>query len=159
MEFRLEISQTDEDRQSKNNFERTCTLTVNSSYPKIKLQLPESYGGLCDKDKNNLTFCPEDLYLGALSGCFFTTFNVVSKNSNLEYEKIEITSKGIMDVMDDVKQMIEISQDITLTLPKSMEKHEGKAKKVLEITDKRCPLANSVKTIIKNTYTIIFSNS
>ena len=52
-----------------------------------------------------------------------------------------------------------ITQNIILTLPKGTEKNESKAMKVLEITEKRCLMANSVKTIIKNIYSINFSNS
>jgi len=159
MEFKLDLFQTDKDLEKESNFEKTCTINVNNSFPKISLQLPLDYGGLCDENKNNLTYIPEDMYMAAVIGCFFTTFSVVSQNSNLKYENINISATGKMGVIDDVKMITEISMNIILTLPKGMEKNERKAMKVLEITEKRCPVANSVKTIIKNTYTINFSNS
>ncbi len=159
MEFKLNLLQTDKDRQKESNFEKTCTINVRNSFPKISLQLPLDYGGLFDENKKNLTYIPEDMYLASITGCFFTTFSVVSQNSNLEYESINISAIGKMGVIDDIKMITEISMNIILTLPKGMEKIEGKAMKVLEITEKRCPVSNSVKTIIKNTYTIIFSNS
>jgi len=159
MEFKLDLFQTDEDRQKESNFEKTCTTTVSNLLPKIRIQIPQGYGGLCDENKKNLTYTPEDMYLTAITGCYFTTFSVVSQNSNLQYERIDISSTGIMDVIDDVKQVTEISQNITLTLPKGTEKNERKAMKVLEIAEKRCPIANSIITKIKNTYTINFSNS
>ena len=159
MEFKLDLFQTDEDLEKESNFEKTCTTTVSNMFPKIRLQIPQGYGGLGDENKNNLVYTPEDMYITAITGCFFTTFSVVSQNSNLQYERIEISATGIMDVVDDVKQVTEISQNITLTLPKGSEKNERKAMKVLEIAEKRCPIANSIITKIKNTYTINFSNS
>ena len=159
MEFKLDLFQTDEDRQRESNFERTCTLIVSNSLPKLNIQLPPDYGGLIDENKNNLKYTPEDMYLSAVTGCYFTTFSVVSQNSNLQYESIKISSTGKMGVVDDVKMVSEITLNITLTLPKGTENNESKAKKVLEIAEKRCPIANSVKTIVKNTYTIKFSNS
>ena len=159
MKFNLDLIQTDEDRKKESNFERTCTIIVSNSLPKISIQLPSNYGGLLDENNNNLTYTPEDMYLAAITGCFFTTFSVVSQNSNLHYETIKISSTGIIDVIDDVKMVTEISMNITLTLPKGMEKNKEKAMKVLDITEKRCPIGNSVKTKIKNTYTLNFSNS
>ena len=159
MKFTLDLLQKDEDRQKESNFERTCTINVSNSLPKIGIQLPPDYGGLLDENKNNLKYTPEDMYLAAITGCYFTTFSVVSQNSNLQYETIKISSTGIMDIVDDVKMVSEISMNITLTLPKSMEKNERKAMKVLKIAEKRCPIANSVKTKIKNTYILNFSNS
>ena len=154
MEFKLKLYQTDEDCSAENNVEKTCTISVNSSYPKIRIQVPEAHGGLCDENKVNLTYTPEDMFLSAISGCFFTTFNVVAKNSNLAYIRIEISSKGNMEEVDNVKMVTEISQDITLTLAKGEEKHERKAKKVMEIAEKRCAMANSVKSKVTNTYTV-----
>ena len=159
MKFKLDLLQTYEDRQKESNFERTCTIIVSNSLPKISIQLPPDYGGLLDENENNLTYIPEDMYLAAITGCYFTTFSVVSQNSNLHYESIKISSTGIMDVIDDVKMVTEISLNITLTLPKGMEKNEEKAMKVLEIAEKRCPIANSVKTKIKNKYTLNFSDN
>ena len=159
MEFKLDLFQTEKDIEKESNFEKTCTVSVSNSLPKFRLQLPPDYGGLMDENKNNLIYTPEDMYMAAVTGCFFTTFSVVSQNSNLQYESMTISSNGIIDVVDDVKMMAEITQNIVLTLPKGMERNEGKAMKVLEIAEKRCPLANSVKTIIKNKYTINFSNS
>ncbi len=159
MEFKLDLFQTDKDLEKENNFEKTCTTTVNKMFPKIRLQIPQEYGGLCDENKNNLTYTPEDMYITAVTGCFFTTFSVVSQNSNLLYKRIKISATGIMDVVNDVKQVTEITQNIILTLTNGTEKNERKAMKVLEIAEKRCPIANSLNTKIKNTYTINFSNS
>jgi organic hydroperoxide reductase OsmC/OhrA len=159
MEFKLELFQTDIDLEKESNFEKTCTTTVNKMLPKIRIQLPQVYGGLCDENKNHLTYTPEDMYITAITGCFFTTFSVVSQNSNLQYERINISATGLIDVVDDVKMVTKITQNIILTLPKGLEKNESKAMKVLEITEKRCLMANSVKTIIKNIYTINFSDS
>ncbi|MHA1476189.1 MAG: OsmC family protein [Promethearchaeota archaeon] len=159
MEFKLDLFQTEKDLEKESNFERTCTTNVNKMFPNIRIQLPPDYGGLTDENKNNLTYTPEDIYLTAVTGCFFTTFSVVSQNSDLQYERINISATGKIDVVDDVKMISEISQNIILTLPKGSEKSEKKALKVLEIAEKRCVVANSIKTKVSNTFTINFSNS
>jgi len=49
--------------------------------------------------------------------------------------------------------MEKIENKITLIIPSTEKKK--KALKILELTEKACPLANSVKTKIENTYNIV----
>lgn len=154
MKFKVTFNQSDLDKRSENNLHRFNTMTVSEDIPSIKIQLPIGYNGPANKSNKEIEYTPEDLYLGSLVGCFFTTFSVVSKNSNLEYVSMYIIGEGIMEVVDDVKMMSQLNQDITLTIPTGVS--EKTALKVMEIAEKRCPLANSVKTKINNTYKIIF---
>ncbi|MGQ4876028.1 MAG: OsmC family protein [Promethearchaeia archaeon] len=125
----------------------------NNNLEAIQFQLPISYNG--PKGENDLekAYTPEHFFLAALAGCFITTFSVVSKNSNFNYKKIQIKSKGIMREIEGTKMMEIVKQDITLTIAE--EKLKRKANRILEITEQRCPLANSVKSRIENSYNII----
>ena len=153
MKFNVTFNQTELDKANDNNLHRFNTMTVSEDIPSIKVQLPLGYNGPANESNKEIQYTPEDLYLGALAGCFFTTFSVVSKNSNLSYESMQIIAEGTMEVVDDVKMMSQIHQEITLTISASIS--EKMALKVLNITEERCPLANSVKTQITNTYKII----
>ncbi|MHA1522447.1 MAG: OsmC family protein [Promethearchaeota archaeon] len=154
MKFKVTFNQSDLDKKSENNLHRFNTMTVSEDIPPIKIQLPIGYDGPANESNKEIEYTPEDLYLGSLVGCFFTTFSVVSKNSNMEYVSMHIIGEGIMEVVDDVKMMSQLNQNITLTIPTGVS--EKMALKVMEIAEKRCPLANSVKTKINNTYKIIF---
>ncbi len=123
----------------------------NSSLPELTFQLPVAYEGPEGQNREKL-YTPEHYFLAAISGCFFTTFTVVCSNSNFNYTELEIESKGYVGTSTGVKMMEKIEQDITLTIPSSM--REKKARRILEITENRCPLAKSIKTKLINTYNI-----
>ena len=152
MEFKASFRQSKEDAADPVNLHRITELHVRDDLPDIKVQLPVTYNGLKNDDGNEKFYTPEHLFLGAVAGCFFTTFSVVSTNSKFKYADMQIEATGVVDVVGDVKMMATIAQTITLTLP--VGSNGKKAKKILEITDARCPLANSVKTQISNTYII-----
>lgn len=126
---------------------------TNEKLKKLTFQLPPAYEGRTDKNGRNIEYTPEHYFIFAISGCFFTTFSVVSQNSNLRYESLKITSKGYMGTSTGKKMMEKIEQDIELTIPSNM--NERKALRVLEITEERCPLAKSVETNIVNNYQVI----
>ncbi|MBD3227771.1 MAG: hypothetical protein GF329_06245 [Candidatus Lokiarchaeota archaeon] len=153
-DFKLRISQNKKDLQNNNNRKRFSTISIpdNSSLSELKVQLPIAYEGPQGDNNKELVYTPEHFFVMGVSGCFFTTFSVVSSNSNLKYKKITIESIGTVGVSTGVKMMEKIEQVITLTIQKNMRKR--KALKVLEITEKRCPLAKSVKSKIHNTYNI-----
>jgi len=58
-----------------------------------------------------------------------------------------------MDTSTGIKIMEKIENKITLIISSTEKKK--KALKVLKLTEKACPLANSVKTKIENTYNIV----
>jgi organic hydroperoxide reductase OsmC/OhrA len=124
---------------------------INSSLPELTFQLPITYEGP-EGIEGEKKYTPEDYFLAAISGCFFTTFSVVCSNSNFNYKKLEINSTGYVGTSTGIKMMEKIEQDIKLTIPKTLS--QKKAKKILEMTEKRCPLAQSIKTEVKNTYHI-----
>lgn len=138
----------------ENNRKRVHTFneSSNPNLESLKLQLPVAYQGPEGKygEKN---YTPEHYFIAAISGCFFTTFSVVSSNSNMKYNSLIIEAKGTVGTSTGEKIMEQIEQTITLSIPKNV--REKKAHRVLEITENRCPLAKSVKTKIINTYNII----
>jgi organic hydroperoxide reductase OsmC/OhrA len=124
----------------------------NSSLPELKLQLPISYEGP-EGEEGEKVYTPEHYFISSISGCFFTTFSVVCSNSNFNYNSLKITARGFVGTSTGEKMMEKIEQDIKLTIPSSM--NEKKAQRILEMTEKRCPLAKSVKSKIVNSYEII----
>jgi len=154
MDFQIELKQEANDASNADTLHRFITMRASEKDLSLKIQLPAGFNGPTSEKGFEIQYTPEELYLASLSGCFFTTFNVVSKNSKLSYVSIEIASKGTMEIINEEKMMTHIQQDIKLLVPAST---SGPfAQKILEIAEKRCPLANSVKTIIQNTYTINF---
>ena len=152
--FKIRINQDPEDLENQNNRKRFNTISEpnNLSLPKLKVQLPIAYEGPAGGNGMEQFYTPEHYFIMGVSTCFFTTFSVVSSNSNMKYEKIEIESTGQVGISTGTKMMEKIEQKITLTIPKNVRKN--KALKVLEIAEKRCPLANSVKSKIENTYVV-----
>jgi len=131
----------------------TVKNPLNNSFPELKIQLPVAYEGP-EGEKGEIVYTPEHFFVAAISGCFLTTFSVVSSNSNFKYNSLIIEAKGIVGTSTGEKIMEKIEQNIILKIPSSEREH--KAERVLEITEDRCPLAKSIKTIINNKYNIIF---
>jgi uncharacterized OsmC-like protein len=138
----------------EDNKKRTHTIDApsNPALKNLTLQLPVSYEGPSG-DYGERYYTPEHYYLAAISGCFFTTFSVVSSNSKLDYNTLTIESKGTVGNTTGVKMMEKIEQTIILTVPSNVS--EKKARKVLELTESACPLVKSIKTEVINTYKII----
>ncbi|MBD3255938.1 MAG: hypothetical protein GF383_12650 [Candidatus Lokiarchaeota archaeon] len=156
--FEIELKQTEKDKSSDNNRKRFSRIIVpnNSSLKELKIQLPIAYEG--PRGTNNLekVYTPEHFFLMGITGCFFTTFSVVSSNSNMNYKNLQIEAKGLVGTSTGVKIMEKIEQTINLIVSSSVSKK--KALRVLELTEKRCPLANSVKSKINNSYNVILED-
>ena len=157
MKFKLHVTQNLDEPSDLENLLKTATMNLDQNNHPVTFQLPCGYGGPKGENDQPLHYTPEHLYLGAIAGCFFTTFNVVSTNSNFTYESLKIDNAGKIDVVDGVKMMTEITQQITLRI--SNPESETKALKILKKTEHYCPLGNSVKTKIINNYIIEISQS
>ena len=156
--FKIEIFQTAEDKIPENNRKRFSSIKVpdNLSLNHLKVQLPIAYEGPEGENGLEKVYTPEHYFVSAVASCFFTTFSVVSTNSNMKYLDLHIEATGQIGTSTGVKMMEIIKQKITLTIPSKV--NEKKALKVLELTEKRCPLANSVKCKVENTYNILVEN-
>jgi len=153
--FKLTIFQRESETLKENNRKRVQTIQIPDSthLSEIDFQLPLAYDGPKGEDELRKYYTPEHFFIAAVSGCFFTTFSVVSSNSNLKYKTLKISAEGYIDTSTGIKIMEKIENNITLIIPSTEKKK--KALKVLELTEKACPLANSVKTKIENTYNIL----
>jgi organic hydroperoxide reductase OsmC/OhrA len=153
--FKLTIFQRESETLKQNNRKRIQTIQIPDSIylPEFNFQLPLAYDGPKGEDGLRKYYTPEHFFLAAVSGCFFTTFSVVSSNSKLKYKTLKINAEGCMDTSTGIKIMEKIENKITLIIPSTEKKK--KALKVLKLTEKACPLSNSVKTKIENTYNIV----
>ena len=153
--FKIKIRQTEDDKVSENNRKRLSTISVSNNFllSELKVQLPVAYEGPQADNGLEKFYTPEHYFIAGIASCFFTTFSVVSSNSNLKYIEMQIEAQGLIDTSSGVKMMEKIEQEIILTVPSNVS--EKKALKVLELTEKRCPLGNSVKTKIENHYKVI----
>lgn len=150
-EFNLKI---ESGALKENNRKRVHTFNEpsNPTLERLKLQLPVAYEGP-KGTHGEKHYTPEHYFIAAISGCFFTTFSVVSSNSNMEYNSLTIEAKGVVGTSTGEKIMEKIEQKITLKILNTV--REKKAQRVSEITENRCPLAKSVKTKVINTYKVI----
>ncbi|MGV9204435.1 MAG: hypothetical protein ACOC44_10520, partial [Promethearchaeia archaeon] len=105
--------------ETEDNRERVHTgfEPNNDNLGELRFQLPPSYGGPTDNLDLNINYTPENYFIAAISGCFFTTFSVVSHNSNFRYKSLKIKSVGTMGTSTGKKMMETIEQEIELTIP------------------------------------------
>ncbi|MHA1339136.1 MAG: OsmC family protein [Promethearchaeota archaeon] len=152
--FKIECVHQGTGQEDENLLHRLNTITVpdNDSQPEIIVQVPVSYNGPKGDNNKEIYYTPEHLFLSGVSGCFINTFSVIANNSNLKFLKIVINTEGKLEKVNGITQMTEIKQNIELTVPNT--EYEKKGKKILEMTERYCPLANSVKSKIQNTYKI-----
>ena len=89
---------------------------------------------------------PEHLFVASVASCFMTTFLGIAENSKLEYTNLEIEAKGVVNKVEGKFQVTEIILKPTATIPSNMSIE--KLTRVIEMAEKNCLIANSVKTII-----------
>jgi peroxiredoxin-like protein len=68
--------------------DRTGIAKSDSAPCAIHFSAPREFGGLQGR------WTPEELLLGALGGCFTTTFSAVASRSNFEYTDLEVKTEG-----------------------------------------------------------------
>lgn len=88
---------------------------------------------------------PEHLFVAAVNSCFMTTFLSVAENSKLEFKHFECDAVGTLEKIDGKYMISEIILSPILTL--TIENEKGL--RILEMSEKACLIANSVKTNIK----------
>lgn len=89
---------------------------------------------------------PEHLFVAAVVSCFMTTFLGIAENSKLEYNNLEIQATGVVDKVEGKFQVTEITLKPKAIIPSTMSTE--KAMRVMEMAEKNCLIANSVKTEI-----------
>lgn len=92
---------------------------------------------------------PEHLFTAAVSSCFMTTFLAIAENFKLEFESLDIASKGVLEQVDGKFLMTKV-----LLYPKLViksEKDKERAERVLHKSEAACLISNSVKATVEMT--------
>lgn len=90
---------------------------------------------------------PEHLFVAAVSSCLMTTFLAVAENSKLPFSIFTCDAKGIVDKVDGKFRVTEITLKprVVITDPD----FEGKAHRVIEMSEKACLISNSINSVVK----------
>ena len=105
-----------------------CTVRLRARY--IHFTAPREFGGLQGR------WTPEELLLGAVGGCFTTTFRTIAVHSNFEYTDFEVETQGTSAKTADGYQFGEIVIRPKLTI--SSEEELNRAVDLLKKTKALC---------------------
>lgn len=89
---------------------------------------------------------PEHLFVAAINSCLMSTFLLVAENSNLEFISFSSHAIGKIEKVEKKFVVTEITLKPTLVIPSTQ--NTSKAKRVLDMSEKACAIANSIKTKI-----------
>ena len=89
---------------------------------------------------------PEHLFIAAMSSGLMSTFLLVADNSKFKFISFESNAIGKIEKVDGKLAVTEIILKPKLTIPSTQ--NETKAKRAIEISEKACAIANSVKAKI-----------
>ena len=89
---------------------------------------------------------PENLFLGAISSCFMTTFLSFAKRENLTFIKFRCHAEGDVEIVDGKFQFTRVNLYPELHLIE--EEQTSLGEEVLARTEKYCLIDNSVKPAI-----------
>ena len=95
-------------------------LAKSSSAPNaIHFSSPPAFGGLEGR------WTPEDLLLGAVAGCYTTTFRTLAEYSKLEYADFQVQVEGVIKKTDSGYSFTEVVVRPNLTI--SVEQEQTRA--------------------------------
>ena len=101
---------------------------------------PEFDNGIKEK------WTPEHLFVAAVNSCLMSTFLLAADSSKFKFISFESKAVGKIEKMDGKLAVTEIVLTPVLVIPSTQ--NEAKAKRVLEMSEKACAIANSIKTKI-----------
>jgi len=101
---------------------------------------PEFPNGIKEK------WTPEHLFVAAVNSCLMSTFLMIAGNSAFEFISFECNAVGTIDKLDGKFAVTEIILRPKLVIPSTQ--NEGRAKRILEMSEKACAISNSIKTMI-----------
>lgn len=106
---------------------------------KIEVATPPKFSkGIKEK------WTPEHLFVAAVNSCLISTFLLVAENSKLQFISFDSNAIGKIEKVDGKLVVTEIVLKPTLVIPCTQ--NEPKAKRVLEMSEKACTIANSRTT-------------
>ena len=89
---------------------------------------------------------PEHLFVAAVNSCLMSTFLLVADNSKFDFVSFESNAVGKIEKVDGKFSVTEIILKPKLVIPSTQ--NEARAIRVLEMSEKACAIANSIKTKI-----------
>jgi organic hydroperoxide reductase OsmC/OhrA len=116
--------------------EKKADLEFLESKQRIEVATPPEFGG------HENIISPEDLYVSSANVCYMTTLLGTLKNMGVELISYESKAEGILETIDKLKVFTSI-----IIRPKIKAKEtEEKIIMILNHAEKRCLVANSMKT-------------
>jgi organic hydroperoxide reductase OsmC/OhrA len=116
--------------------EKKADLKFLESKQEIEVATPPEFGGHED------IISPEDLFVSSANVCYMTTLLGTMKNMGVELISYESKAEGILETVDKMKIFTKI-----IIRPKIKAKDtEAKIRMMLGHAEKRCLVANSMKT-------------
>ncbi|MCX9081005.1 MAG: OsmC family protein [Candidatus Methanoperedens sp.] len=116
--------------------EKKADLKFIESKQEIEVATPPEFGGHED------IISPEDLFVSSANVCYMTTLLGTMKNMGVELISYESRAEGILETVDKMKIFTRI---IIRPMIKAKET-EAKIRMILNHAEKRCLVANSMKT-------------
>ena len=116
--------------------EKKADLKFIESEQEVEVAAPPEFGG------HEGIISPEDLFVSSANVCFMTTLLGTIKNMGVELVSYESEAEGILETVDNMKIFTKI---IIKPKIKARDKEE-KIRLVLGHAEKRCLVANSMKT-------------
>ena len=105
----------------------------------IALGPPPQFGG------TDIVWSPEELLVGAVLECFWTTFSAYAKRESLEVRDWSGTGLGILDRGPTVPAFTSIALTVELGVPAG---DEERARRVLANAEKNCIIAHALNVPI-----------
>ena len=116
--------------------EKKADLRFIESDKEIEVATPPEFGG------HEGTISPEDLFVSSANVCFMTTLLGTIKNMGVELVSYQSEAEGILETVDKLKIFTKI-----IIRPKIKAKEsEDKIRMILNHAEKRCLVANSMRT-------------
>ena len=116
--------------------EKKADLKFIESKQEIEVATPPEFGGHED------IISPEDLFVSSANVCYMTTLLGTMKNMGVELISYESRAEGILETVDKMK----ILQRIIIRPMIKAKETEAKIRMILNHAEKRCLVANSMKT-------------
>jgi peroxiredoxin-like protein len=116
---------------------RTGIAKSKSTPNAIHFAAPPEFGGLQGR------WTPEELLLGAVGGCFTTTFRAIAAHSNFEYTDLEVETAGTSTKTADGYRFDEIVIRPKLTI--SSEEERNRAVNLLKKANALCLVSRALR--------------
>ncbi|MFC3560330.1 OsmC family protein [Pedobacter jamesrossensis] len=124
-----------------------CQLNGTLTPPVISHQIKvDAYAEITKGIKIKEKWTPEHLFVAAVNSCLMSTFLLVAENSKFQFISFDCNAVGEIEKIDGKFVVTAIVLKPTLII--SINQNKTKAKRVLEMSEKACAIANPIQTKI-----------